>query len=344
MKHKILVTGGTGYIGSHTIIELLNNGNFEPIAVDSCVRSTPETISRIETITGIRVKHYQVDVCDRNAFFNILKKEKDVAGIIHFAAFKCVPESVAKPLLYYHNNLESLENVLEACDRFNVSRLIFSSSASIYGDVKDLPVTEDTPIGTPFCPYAHTKQIGEGMIGFFSSQHPNIQSVILRYFNPVGNHLSGLNGELSPDKPNNLMPIVTQVGIGKMKQLTVFGTDYDTRDGSCIRDYIHVCDIANAHVKALQYVIDQKNESNCEIFNLGSGNGVSVLEMINAFERVTGVKLNYVIGGRRPGDVPAIYSNSHRANKLLGWHCQYGIDEMVESAWKWENHLRDSAK
>lgn len=342
MKHKIIVTGGTGYIGSHTIIELLNDGNFEPVAVDSCIRSTPETIDRIEEITGQRVRHYRVDVCDREALFNVFEQEKDVVGIIHFAAFKAVPESVEKPLLYYRNNLTSLENVLEACERYKVTNLIFSSSASVYGDVKDLPVTEKTPFGVPFCPYAHTKQIGEGMISFFADRHPELQSVILRYFNPVGNHLSGLNGELSPDKPNNLMPIITQVAVGKLKQLTVYGTDYDTRDGSCIRDYIHVCDIANAHVKALLYAINGKNQSNCEIFNLGSGNGVSVLEMLNAFERVNGLKLNYVIGDRRPGDVPAIYSNSDRANQVLDWHCQYGIDEMVESAWKWELHLHNS--
>lgn len=341
MKKKIIVTGGTGYIGSHTLIELIKDGNFEPVAVDSCIRSTPETIQRVETITGVRVKHYQVDVCDKNAFFDVFEQEKEVVGIIHFAAFKCVPESVEKPLMYYHNNLQSLENVLEACEKFQLQYLIFSSSASIYGDVKELPVTENTPVGIPFCPYAHTKQIGEQMIHFFTQQHPRLQSVILRYFNPVGNDMSGLNGELSPDKPNNLMPIVTQVGIGKMKQLTVFGTDYDTRDGSCIRDYIHVCDIADAHVKALLFLENQKNTSSCETFNLGSGNGVSVLEMIDAFEKVNGVKLNYVLGERRPGDVPAIYSDSHRANQLLGWKCRYGINEMVESAWKWEKHLAE---
>lgn len=341
MKKKIIVTGGTGYIGSHTLIELIKDGNFEPVAVDSCIRSTPETIQRVEAITGVRVKHYQVDVCDKNAFFDVFEQEKEVVGIIHFAAFKCVPESVEKPLMYYHNNLQSLENVLEACEKFQLQYLIFSSSASIYGDVKELPVTENTPVGIPFCPYAHTKQIGEQMIHFFTQQHPRLQSVILRYFNPVGNDMSGLNGELSPDKPNNLMPIVTRVGIGKMKQLTVFGTDYDTRDGSCIRDYIHVCDIADAHVKALLFLENQKNTSSCETFNLGSGNGVSVLEMIDAFEKVNGVKLNYVLGERRPGDVPAIYSDSHRANQLLGWKCRYGINEMVESAWKWEKHLAE---
>lgn len=339
MKHKILVSGGTGYIGSHTIIELLRSGLFEPIAVDSCIRSTPETLDRIEKVTGIRVKHYKIDICDKKSFFDILKKEKDIAGVIHFAAFKCVPESVAQPLMYYRNNLGSLENVLDACGKFGVRNLIFSSSASVYGDVKDLPVTENTPLGVPFCPYAHTKQIGEQMIHFCAEQNPELQSVILRYFNPVGNDMSGLIGELSPDKPNNLMPIVTQVAIGKLPKLTVFGTDYDTRDGSCIRDYIHVCDIADAHVKALQFLLDGKNASNCETFNLGSGKGVSVIEMIDAFEKVNGIKLNCVFGERRPGDVPAIYSDSQRANQLLGWRCQHDINDMVESAWKWEKQL-----
>ncbi|MCQ2272181.1 MAG: UDP-glucose 4-epimerase GalE [Bacteroidales bacterium] len=339
MKHKILVSGGTGYIGSHTIIELLRSGLFEPIAVDSCIRSTPETLDRIEKVTGIRVKHYKIDICDKKSFFDIFKKEEDIAGVIHFAAFKCVPESVAQPLMYYRNNLGSLENVLDACGKFGVRNLIFSSSASVYGDVKDLPVTENTPLGVPFCPYAHTKQIGEQMIHFCAEQNPELQSVILRYFNPVGNDMSGLIGELSPDKPNNLMPIVTQVAIGKLPKLTVFGTDYDTRDGSCIRDYIHVCDIADAHVKALQFLLDGKNASNCETFNLGSGKGVSVIEMIDAFEKVNGIKLNCVFGERRPGDVPAIYSDSQRANQLLGWRCQHDINDMVESAWKWEKQL-----
>lgn len=342
MKPKIIVTGGTGYIGSHTIIELIKSGEFEAVAVDSCVRSTPETIDRIEEITGVRIKHVAVDICDKEAFFKVIEEESPVTGIIHFAAFKSVPESVEKPLMYYRNNLGSLENVLEACERYHIPQLIFSSSAAVYGDVKELPVTEETPFGKPFCSYAHTKQIGEQMIHFFCEQHPDFQSVLLRYFNPVGGDMSGLNGELSPDKPNNLMPIVTQVAIGKMKQLTVFGTDYDTRDGSCIRDYIHVCDIANAHVKALQFLMNGKKESNCETFNLGSGNGVSVLEIIDAFEKINGIKLNYTIGGRRSGDIPAIYSNSQRANELLGWHCQHNINDMVKSAWKWEQHLRET--
>lgn len=337
---KIMVTGGTGYIGSHTIIELLKQGYSEMISVDSCIRSTPETTERIEAITGKKVKNYQIDICDKELFFKIFEEHPDIDGIIHFAALKSVPESVEKPLEYYRNNLRSLENVLEACDKFKIPNLIFSSSCAIYGEVKHLPVEENTPQGIPFCPYAHTKQIGEDMIRFFTDIHPELNAILLRYFNPVGNDMSGLNGELSPDKPNNLMPIITQVGIGKMPQLTVFGTDYDTRDGSCVRDYIHVSDIADAHIKALEYLTAGKNKSNCEVFNLGSENGVTVLEMIKTFEEVTGIALNYKLGNRRAGDVPAIYANSAKAKRELGWHCQHNLHDMITSAWKWEQYLR----
>jgi len=340
--NKIMVTGGTGYIGSHTIIELLKQGYSEIISVDSCIRSTPETVDRIKAITGTKVKNYQIDICNKELFFKVFEENPDITGIIHFAALKCVSESVEKPLEYYRNNLRSLENVLEACDKFKIPNLIFSSSCSIYGEVKHLPVVEDTPQGVPFCPYAHTKQIGEDMIRFFTDIHPEMNAILLRYFNPVGNDMSGLNGELSPDKPNNLMPILTQVGIGKMPQLTVFGTDYDTRDGSCIRDYVHVLDIANAHIKALEYLMAGKNKSNCEVFNLGSENGVSVLEMVKAFEEITGITLNYKIGERRAGDIPAIYANSAKAKRELGWECQYNLHDMIASAWKWEQYLAEN--
>jgi UDP-glucose 4-epimerase len=336
---KILITGGTGYIGSHTIIEMIETGKFTPICVDSCERSTPQTIDRIEKITNVRVPFYKLNICNRDAFFRIFEEHKDIAGIIHFAAYKCVPESVEKPLEYYRNNLQSLENVLETCLKYNIPNLIFSSSCSIYGEVDRLPVNEDTPMGAPFCPYAHTKQIGEEMIRFFAQVNPQFNAVILRYFNPVGAHVSGLNGELSSDKPNNLMPIITQVAIGKMQQMTVFGTDYDTRDGSCIRDYVHVSDIADAHIKAMQFLIEKRNSTNCEVFNLGSGNGVSVLEMLRAFEEITGVKLNYQLGDRRAGDIPAVYSDSARAKTLLNWQCQRTLEDMLLSAWKWEENL-----
>lgn len=333
---KILVTGGNGYIGSHTLIQLIKSGEFDVVSIDNLSRSTRGTMDRIEKITGRKVTNHEVDLCDREATFSVFEKEGPIDGIIHFAAFKCVPESVEKPVMYYRNNLNSLLNVMEACEKFHVPNLIFSSSCSIYGDVKDLPVTEATPMGVAACPYAHTKQIGEGMLRAFCEGKSDFQTILLRYFNPVGADLSGLNGELSPDKPNNLMPIIMETGFGIRKSMTVYGTDYDTRDGSCIRDYIHVTDIADAHVKALQYLINKKNASNCEVFNLGSGNGVTVLEMLNAFERITGKKLNYTLGDRRPGDIPAIYSNSEKARTLLGWECQYGVEEMIQSAWKWE--------
>ena len=336
---KILVTGGNGYIGSHTLIQLIKSGQFEVVSVDNLCRSKRGTMDRIEAITGKKVKNYEVDICDREAFFSIFEKEGPIDGIIHFAAYKCVPESVDKPVMYYRNNLNSLLNVMDACEKFAVRSLIFSSSCSIYGEVKHLPVTEETPAGEAACPYAHTKQIGESMIHAFCHKKTDFRAIILRYFNPVGADMSGLNGELSPDIPNNLMPIIMETGIGKRPSMTVFGTDYDTRDGSCIRDYIHVTDIANAHVKALQYAMNEKNTDVCATFNLGSGNGVSVLEMLNAFEKITGQKLNYVLGPRRQGDLAAIYSNSAKAEKILGWKCEYGVEDMIRSAWAWEkNH------
>lgn len=334
-----MVTGGCGYIGSHTIIALIESGKYDVVSVDNCVRSTPETMDRVEKITGVKVENHMVDICDKEAFFKVFEENKDVVGIIHFAAYKAVGESVEKPLLYYRNNLGTMMNVLEACEKFNVKHLLFSSSASVYGDIKDLPVTELTPMGKAFCPYAHTKQICEGMIQSETVADQQLSSLILRYFNPVGAHPSGLNGELSPDKPNNLIPIIMQVASGKMKQMAVFGTDYDTRDGSCIRDYLHVCDVADAHVKAMDYLVEGRNSQRCEIFNIGSGNGLSVLEMLDAAEKVVGHKLNYTIGDRRPGDVPAIYSDSSRANILLGWKCRYDVHDMMESAWKWERNV-----
>lgn len=337
---KILVTGGNGYIGSHTLIQLIKSNEFEVVSIDNLSRSTRGTMDRIEKITGKHVVNHEVDLCDKEATFSVFEQEGPIDGIIHFAAYKCVPESVSKPVMYYRNNLNSLLNIMEACEKFHVPNLIFSSSCSIYGDVTQLPVTEETPAGVAACPYAHTKQIGEGMIRAFCEGRSDFNAILLRYFNPVGADMSGLNGELSPDAPNNLMPIIMETGIGKRPSMTVFGTDYNTRDGSCIRDYIHVTDIANAHVKALQFLINHKNTTNCEVFNLGSGNGISVLEMLNAFEKITGRKLNYQLGERRPGDIPAIYSNSAKAKALLGWECQYGVEEMIQSAWKWQENLK----
>jgi UDP-glucose 4-epimerase len=338
---KVLVTGGMGYIGSHTVIELLKSKKFKVISADNCERSTPETASRIELITGEKVMNYPVDIAEKESFFKIFEENPDVEAIIHFAAYKSVPESVAKPLLYYRNNLQVLENVLEACAKFHVHNLIFSSSCSVYGEVSDLPVNELTPLREPFSPYAHTKQIGEKMIEFYAQMNPSLKAVNLRYFNPVGADMSGKNGELSPDKPNNLLPIITQVAIGKLSRLTVFGTDYPTRDGTCIRDYIHVSDIATAHIQALQFLIDKKNEHAVEVFNLGSGQGVTVFEMVHAFEKVIQKTLPVQIGERRAGDVSAIYSDSSKAEKLLGWVPQYSLDDMVDSAWRWELYLQN---
>ena len=326
-------------MGSHTIIALIESGKYDVISVDSCVRSTPETMSRVEAITGVKVKNYQVDVCDKEAFFKVFQENPEITGIIHFAAYKAVGESVKQPLMYYRNNLGTMMNVLEACEKFRVKHLLFSSSAAVYGDIKKLPVNEQTPMGGANCPYAHTKQICEGMIQSELVANTEMNALILRYFNPVGAHPSGMNGELSPDKPNNLIPVIMHVASGILPQMTVFGTDYDTRDGSCIRDYLHVCDIADAHVKAMDYLVEARNIERCEIFNLGSGNGLSVLEMLAAAEKVIGKKLNYVLGDRRPGDIPAIYSDSTRANELLGWHCRYDVTAMMESAWKWERFI-----
>lgn len=334
---KILVTGGNGYIGSHTLIQLIRSGAFEVVSIDNLSRSARGTMDRIERITGRRVVNHELDLCDRAATLSVFEKEGPIDGVIHFAAYKCVPESVEKPVMYYRNNLNSLLNVLEACGKYHIPNLIFSSSCSVYGEVSQLPVTEDTPIGEAACPYAHTKQIGEAMIRACCGH--GLKAILLRYFNPVGADMSGLNGEMSPDAPNNLMPIIMETASGKRKEMSVYGTDYDTRDGSCIRDYIHVTDIAEAHVKALQFLVDQKNTEDCTLFNLGSGNGVSVLEMLHAFERVMGRSLNYKLGPRRPGDIPAIYSNSEKAHRLLGWQCRYGIDDMIRSAWKWEEEM-----
>lgn len=344
MPKKILVTGGCGYIGSHTIIELIECGRYEVVSVDSCVRSTPETMDRVANITGVQVRNYQLDICDKDAFFKVLEENPDVVGIIHFAAYKAVGESVEQPLMYYRNNLGSLANVLDACQRFRIPNLLYSSSCSVYGDVEHLPVSESTPIGSPLSPYAHTKQIGEDMIRSMAIPNPGTRSLILRYFNPVGAHMSGMNGELSPDTPNNLIPIIMRVASGKQSQMTVFGDDYDTRDGSCIRDYLHVSDIADAHVKAMDYLVEGRNKETCEVFNLGSGNGVSVLEMLNATEKVIGRKLNYVLGERRLGDIPAIYGDCSRANELLHWHCRFNVEDMIASAWKWENYLDNQNK
>ncbi|SDF06378.1 UDP-glucose 4-epimerase GalE [Chitinophaga filiformis] len=336
---KVLVTGGCGYIGAHTIVDLINNG-FDVVSVDSNIRSSTQLLDGIEKITGKKIRNYKVDLCNLEDTHAVFHENRDIVGVIHFAALKTVPESVADPLLYFHNNLASLVNVLKCVKEFNIPNLVFSSSCSVYGNATELPVVEATPLGEAQSPYARTKQMGEQMIQDYSRVN-DTQSILLRYFNPVGAHPSALIGELPLGRPDNLVPVITQTAIGKIPKLTVFGHDYDTRDGSCIRDYIHVMDIANAHTRALQYLLDQKNTDNCEIFNLGTGNGVTVLEAIKAFEKISGVKLNYELGPRRPGDVIAIYANNTKAKQALGWEPNIGIEDMMRTAWQWEVALRD---
>jgi len=336
---KVLVTGGCGYIGAHTIVDLINHG-FDVVSVDSNIRSTTQLLDGIEKITGKKIHNYKVDLCNLEDTHAVFHENRDICGVIHFAALKTVPESVAEPLLYFHNNLTSLVNILKCIQEFKIPNFVFSSSCSVYGNTTALPVIEETPLGEAQSPYARTKQMGEQIIQDYSRVN-NTQSILLRYFNPVGAHPSALIGELPLGKPDNLVPMITQTAIGKRPKMIVFGHDYDTRDGSCIRDYIHVMDIANAHTRALQFLLDKKNSSNCEIFNLGTGNGVTVLEAINAFEKISGVKLNYELGPRRPGDVIAIYANNSHAREKLGWEPKIGIEDMMRTAWQWEVSLRD---
>lgn len=338
-QQTVIVTGGAGYIGSHTIIELLENTNYNVVCIDNYANSSAKVFERIEKITSKKVRNYAIDICDKTALNTVFESEKNIIGIIHFAAFKSVPESVSNPHKYYHNNINSLLNILDCCLAYKINHFIFSSSCSVYGNIQQLPVKETTPLGSAESPYAYTKQIGETIIKDYAKTFPHLQSIALRYFNPVGAHVSGLIGEDPINKPTSLVPVITQTAIGRMQQMTVHGTDYKTRDGSCIRDYIHVTDIANAHIKALEFLIQKKQQSNYSIFNLGTGNGVSVLEAIHAFEKISGKKLNYIIGPKREGDVEAIYSDTTKSETVLGWKTKYQLEQMMESAWKWEQNL-----
>lgn len=333
---KVLVTGGCGYIGSHTLVSLLNNG-YEVISIDDNSRSTTETLDGVEAITGKRIKNYQVNLCDYSKTAAVFEENPDISGVIHFAAYKSVGESVSVPLLYHRNNIDGLINTLECVKKYNVKNFVFSSSCSVYGNIQKLPVTEETALGEAESPYARTKQIGEFIIHDFSKANPNINSIILRYFNPAGAHPSGKLGELSWGRPIYLVPVITETAMGKRDKMTVFGTDYDTRDGSCVRDFIHIMDLANAHTNALEFVNTGKNETNCETFNLGMGDGVTVLEAILAFEKVAEMKLNYELGDRRPGDVVAIYADTSKANNVLGWKPKYNIEDIMKSAWEWDS-------
>lgn len=339
-RDKVLVTGGAGYIGSHTIIELVERLGCEVVSVDNFANADPIAFDRIERVCGVRVRNYAVDLCDAAALEGLLVAEPGITGVIHFAAFKSVPESVADPHKYYHNNIASLLNILEGCLRHGIHRFIFSSSCSVYGNIDQLPVSEGSPLGKAESPYGYTKQIGERILEDYARIHPELRAVALRYFNPVGAHSSGLIGEAPINAPSSLVPVITRTAIGKIMQMTVHGSDYATRDGSCIRDYVHVSDIASAHVKALAYAGSDRMTAAYDVINLGTGDGVSVLEAIAAFERISGVKLNYSVGPRRSGDVGAIYSDTTRSSSVLGWKAERGLDEMMATAWKWERHLQ----
>ena len=336
---KILVTGGCGYIGSHTLVDLIENG-YEVISVDNNSRSSASLLKGVEKITGKQVKNYKVDLCNFDDTFAIFQENTDITGIIHFAAYKAVGESVERPLMYFENNLNSLINLLKCVQEFGTPWFVFSSSCTVYGEPDQQMVTEETPTKPAASPYGYTKQMGEQILGEFQKA-VDTKVVLLRYFNPVGAHPSTFIGELPIGKPQNLVPAITQTAAGKLPRMVVYGHDYPTRDGSCVRDFIHVSDIAHAHTLAIRYLEDEKNGSNCEIFNLGTGNGVTVLEAIHSFEKVSGIKLNYEMGPRRPGDIMAIYANNDKARTRLGWDPKHTLDEMMETAWKWELRLKE---
>src|SRR6476646_8706239 len=330
---KILVTGACGFIGSHTLVDLIEN-DYEVISVDDNSRSSAAMLKGVERITGKTIKNYKVDLCNFDDTFAIFEENHDIKGIIHFAAFKAVGESVEKPLMYFENNLTSLINLLKCVQEFKTPWFVFSSSCTVYGEPDTPVVTEESPIKPAASPYGATKQMGEQILTEFQKAN-DTKVILLRYFNPVGAHTSALIGELPVGKPQNLVPAITQTAIGKLPKMMVFGDDYPTRDGSCVRDYIHVCDIAHAHTLAIKYLQEGHNAAGCEVFNLGTGNGVTVLEAIKAFEKVSGVKLNYEIGDRRPGDVVAFYANNQLAVEKLGWSPQYSLDDMMRTAWEW---------
>ena len=330
---KIAVTGACGYIGSHTLVDLIENG-FEVISIDNNSRSEVGALKGVQKITGIEVPHYCVDLCDFLATKSIFEKE-DIDGIIHFAAYKLVSESVSNAIAYYKNNLQSLLNVLQLAESHKVSSFIFSSSCSVYGNVEELPVTEQTPWGEAESPYANTKQMGEDILRNHAG-NSSAKFVALRYFNPVGAHPSAEIGENPLTPPENLMPIIAETASRKRDKLMVFGNDYDTRDGSCIRDYIHVMDIARAHTLALKHLLDNSEALTFDVFNLGSGTGTSVLELIEAFQSENKVKVPFEMAARRPGDVEKVFANKEKAQKVLGWQTVYDLNDMVKTAWLWE--------
>lgn len=339
MKKKILITGGTGYIGSHTTVELIEAG-FEAIIIDNLYNSDADVINNIFKITGVRPHLEVLDLCDKENLKRFIGQNKDISAVIHFAAFKAVGESVIKPLDYYRNNLLSLINLLEVMKHFAISNLVFSSSCTVYGQPEKLPVTEDTPLQPATSPYGNTKQIGETIIKDTTISDINLKAISLRYFNPIGAHPSALIGELPRGIPENLVPYLTQTGYGLRDELKVFGNDYNTPDGSCIRDYLHVVDLAKAHVVAIERLTAGRNKANYEVFNLGTGRGVSVFEAIKSFEHVSGKKLKYKVVGRRAGDIEKIWADPSFANKELGWKTLSSLDEAMKTAWDWEKFIR----
>ncbi len=335
---KILVTGGLGYIGSHTVVELINAG-FKPVIIDNLSNSSLDVLQRIEKITDTRIQFEKFDLRVKNDVTDFFRENKEIEGIIHFAASKAVEESVRNPLLYYENNLHTLVYLLQECENQEIKNFIFSSSCTVYGEPDLLPITESAPVKEATSPYGNTKQISEEILRDTCAVS-NLKTIALRYFNPIGAHETAEIGELPIGVPQNLVPFITQTAAGIRDVLSVFGDDYDTEDGSCIRDYIHVVDLAKAHVVALQRLLNNKNTSNYEVFNLGTGRGSSVLEVVNSFQETTGVKLNYKIVGRRPGDVVAVYADTQKANKELGWKAERSMEEALQSAWKWEKKIR----
>ena len=337
-KGQIVVTGGLGFIGSHTVVELQNEG-FEVIAIDNLLNSSIEVLDGIEKITSKKPIFEQLDLREKLAVQSFFKKYDNIAGVIHFAASKAVGESVENPLLYYENNISGLIYILQELEKKSEANFIFSSSCTVYGQAEKMPITENAPIQPALSPYGNTKQIGEEIINEVGKVS-NINSILLRYFNPIGSHESAEIGELPIGVPQNLVPFITQTGIGLRKELSVYGSDYPTSDGTCIRDYIHVVDLAKAHVIALKRLLDKKNLEKVEVFNLGTGKGSSVLEVIHSFEKVAGQKLPYKIVDRREGDVVEAFANTEKANKVLGWKAKSTLDESIASAWKWEQKIR----
>ncbi|OUL60950.1 UDP-glucose 4-epimerase GalE [Flavobacterium sp. AJR] len=336
---KVLVTGGLGFIGSHTVVELQNEG-FEVVIIDNLSNSSEDVLKGIVAITGKTPLFEKLDLREKAAVQNFFKKYNDVTGVIHFAASKAVGESVENPLLYYENNISSLVYLLQELQQKPEASFIFSSSCTVYGQAEKMPITEDAPVQQPISPYGNTKKIGEEIIRD-TAKATNINAILLRYFNPIGAHPSTEIGELPIGVPQNLVPFITQTGIGLRQELSVYGDDYPTTDGTCVRDYIHVVDLAKAHVVALQRLLTKKNLDKVETFNLGTGKGSSVLEVITSFEKVSDKKLPYKIVARREGDITEAYANTAKANDVLGWKAQSTLDEAMKSAWKWEEKIRN---